>query len=53
MMTYELNADGYYDLIFCTNERNLYNADGIGGSRSRYVYKDGKFVLTEQWYTTW
>ncbi|MBQ4150217.1 MAG: hypothetical protein IJC81_00235 [Clostridia bacterium] len=53
IMSYELNADGYYDLIFHTNERNLSNADGIGGSHSRYVYKDGKFILTEQWYTAW
>ncbi len=48
---YEKNADGFYDIIFKTNERNLFNGDGIGGSHSRFILnEDGELVLKEQWY---
>lgn len=51
-IAYEENENGFYDVIFRTNERNLFNGDGIGGSRSRFVLEDGELVLKEQWYQT-
>ena len=49
-MFYELNDRGCYDLIFCTIERNLYNIDTVGSSRTRYVLEDGQLVMKEQTY---
>lgn len=50
-MQVELNEEGYYDLIFCTIERNLYNIDTVGSSRTHYVLdEDGELVMTEQTY---
>jgi len=48
-MTYEMNENGSYDLIF--RERNIaggYNWDDIGSSVTRYVMKDGSLLLHSQ-----
>lgn len=51
-MNYELNKEGFYDLIFCTYERNLYNGDSVGSSMTRYILKNEDFAIAEQWFTT-
>ncbi len=52
-MYYEQNADGKYDLIFTTTERCYNNMDVVGGSKTRYVMKEGKMVIMEQWYESY
>jgi len=47
---YEENKDGCYDLIYYTNEDAYANWDDIGGSRTRFIMKDGKIILDKQWY---
>ncbi|MBQ8505965.1 MAG: Ig-like domain-containing protein, partial [Clostridia bacterium] len=46
----ELRDDGYYDIIFTTSERCLFNADYIGSSKTRYTMKNGVIGIKEQWY---
>jgi len=48
-MTYELNDDGAYDLIFTMRTTcGGYNWDDIGYSVTRYVMEDGSLVLHSQ-----
>ena len=47
-----LNDRGYYDLVFHTIHRCLFNMDGVGNGCTRYVLEDGQLVLAEQWYET-
>ena len=49
---YMLNDRGYYDLVFHTIHRCLFNMDGVGNGCTRYVLEDGQLVLAEQWYET-
>lgn len=50
-MMYEVNEEGFYNIVFQTLERSLY--DIIGGSKTRYILKDDKMIIDEQWFEAW
>lgn len=45
-----LNDSGAYDLILYSSNDCLGSWDRFGGTRTRYVLRDGELVLDEQWY---
>ncbi len=47
---YEANEDGFYDFVFSTINRGIFNMDVVGFGRTRYVLEDGQVVIGEQWF---
>lgn len=49
-MLYELNDEGYYDLIFYYHLKVLSNMDLVGDTFTRYVLEGNNLIVDDQWF---